>query len=177
MWDAIQLCDTTACGFVFLENVDALRYQPASWQTLFSALAKRGFQVRWVSLSAGNVGSPQRRRRIFLLAVRGKFTFSSFADPFSQEEYGRSLVGQTGIEFNCRGRPAATSWMIDAALYGSCKARLGDARQRSSAIAGLPCCTRALQWASLSSQAFQRAALSPDAGVGLAGQKVKMEPV
>ena len=72
-----------ACNFlvaVFLENVDAIRSMEEVWKIVLDSFLVRGFCVRWVSIPATAVGSPQRRQRWFFLARRGEAVCVPFAD-------------------------------------------------------------------------------------------------
>ena len=74
---------THACNFlvaVFLENVDAIRSMEEVWKIVLDSFLVRGFCVRWVSIPATAVGSPQRRQRWFFLARRGEAVCVPFAD-------------------------------------------------------------------------------------------------
>ena len=71
----------TELKFVFLENVDNIRAMPEFWEPLLVAFCEHGFSARWVSLEGRNIGCQQRRRRWFLLAVRGSLARFAFADP------------------------------------------------------------------------------------------------
>ena len=42
------------------------------WEAMLSALSELGFKTQWVSLSVASVGSPQRRRGLFVIAKRGR---------------------------------------------------------------------------------------------------------
>lgn len=52
--------------FVFLENVPAIRTRGAS--TVGGRLASLGYDCRWITLSAADIGAPHIRQRWFLLA-------------------------------------------------------------------------------------------------------------
>ena len=75
----------TELKFVFLENVDNIRAMPEFWEPLLVAFCEHGFSARWVSLEGRNIGCQQRRRRWFLLAVRGSLARFAFADPIEIE--------------------------------------------------------------------------------------------
>mgnify|MGYP006133489003 CR=1 FL=1 len=56
--------------YVLLENVRPLTSMPAVWQYVLLALHRAGYDARWCSLTAKNVGSPQSRPRWLLWGVR-----------------------------------------------------------------------------------------------------------
>jgi len=134
VWEALRLCDETRCNFLFLENVNALRFRAAFWRPLLEAQAARGFEVEWVTLAASDVGSPQRRRRWFALAVRGRLVGRPLADPVSEATGGVSrdrgapraalrdarlsaIREQRGVRFNPPGRPPPERWMLPRSAY------------------------------------------------------------
>jgi len=53
-------------GFVFLENVPAIRTRGG--ERVVKELASLGYDCRWTTLSAASVGAPHKRERWFLLA-------------------------------------------------------------------------------------------------------------
>ena len=136
LWECIRLADSTSCSFLFLENVDNLRYYPEVWRRLLRELDARGFLTRWVSLSAESAGSPQRRRRWFALATRGAQFGGGIADPVGclgvsagcpggdGDAQLAAFVANRGVAFNS-GRPPVTNWMLPIRDYArSARARL-----------------------------------------------------
>ena len=71
LWELFRIARKLVVPMLFLGNVNNLRFMTEFWGEMLGALADLGFQTQWVSLSAASVGSPQRRRRIFMLAKRG----------------------------------------------------------------------------------------------------------
>ena len=106
---------------------------------MLSALADRGFKTQWVSLSAASVGSPQRRRRIFMLAKRGSALAVKFGPALPRGASGVLanapaadvrldarlpwLRERRGLDFNS-GRPPAIEWMMSAEQYKHDRHRL-----------------------------------------------------
>ena len=134
LWEALRLADATECWFLFLENVDHLRFHSAAWRPLLAELDVRGFETRWLALPAWSVGAPQKRTRWFALSVRGTHTASSFADALvrpsifaasnaTDREDNLQEICQTmfrtesGTRFNAPGRPPVHQWMIPRAAY------------------------------------------------------------
>ena len=117
VWEVIRLACVLDVPMLFLENVDNFRFLGEFWEAVLVALMNLDFQIEWVSLCGTDAGSPQRRRRVFLLARRGNALSTKFAPPFAQGLSGVSadpqsaLIGQQkGLQFNS-GRPFTKDWM------------------------------------------------------------------
>lgn len=65
-FEILRLVDECEPGWVFLENVAAIRTRGAERVT--GELARRGYDCRWTSLRASDVGAPHERNRWWLLA-------------------------------------------------------------------------------------------------------------
>ena len=121
--EVFRVADEMAASFVLLENVNGLRGRKEDWCPLIQELARRAFTMRWVTLNADSVGCPQRRRRFFLLAVRGRFSHEPVVKPAT--ELGFTLEApmfgcirtQTGIHFNNPGRDAVSPWLVPIEEY------------------------------------------------------------
>ena len=70
VWELVRIVRELDVPMRFLEHVDNLRFMIEFWDEMLGTLADLGFKIQWVSLSAASVGSPQRRRRIVMLAKR-----------------------------------------------------------------------------------------------------------
>ena len=128
---------THACNFlvaVFLENVDAIRSMEEVWKIVLDSFLVRGFCVRWVSIPATAVGSPQRRQRWFFLARWGEAVCVPFADalPLLDPDglgvsAGCPTVGcprqHSGLNFNS-GRPTPSCWLVPRKHYAEVADRL-----------------------------------------------------
>ena len=79
VWEVVRLVRALGVPMLFLENVDHFRFMPKFWTPVLVELLNLGFQIRWISLSCTHIGSPQRRRRVFLLARRGEALLKPFA--------------------------------------------------------------------------------------------------
>ena len=64
--EVTRLCKEASPTFVFLENVPAIRTRGSV--EVSEALASLGYDLRWCTLSASQVGAPHKRERWFLLA-------------------------------------------------------------------------------------------------------------
>ena len=64
--EIFRIVDEFTPAFVFLENVPAIRTRGA--ESVTKELAGRGFDCRWLTLSAAEVGATHRRERWFLMA-------------------------------------------------------------------------------------------------------------
>ena len=70
VFEVLRIAREMAVPMVFLENVDNFRSVPEFWNAVFSELSSFGVHIQWAILSGTHVGSPQRRRRICVLARR-----------------------------------------------------------------------------------------------------------
>lgn len=69
-FELLRLVRETSPGFVFLENVPAIRTK--GLRQIIGAFTEFGFDCRWTLVSAEAVGAPHRRSRWFLLAANPK---------------------------------------------------------------------------------------------------------
>ncbi|HTL67249.1 MAG TPA: DNA cytosine methyltransferase [Lacunisphaera sp.] len=70
---AVRFVEVTRPKVALIENVPAARHDKSKVvQTAAEFLRKTGYQVRFDTISAHRFGLPQRRRRLVMLAVRGK---------------------------------------------------------------------------------------------------------
>lgn len=69
LWpDALRVLKECRAPWFFLENVDRLTSFDY-WGVILQDLATAGYDARWCVLSAGDVGAPHLRKRIWLLAT------------------------------------------------------------------------------------------------------------
>lgn len=137
LWEVLRLADASNCWFIFLENVDNVRFHRGAWRMLLTLLDARDFHTRWVSLPCESVGAPQKRVRWFALAVRGAHPSSSFADalgepgvfagspragsvgaPGLQSACLTAFRDESGRRFNAPGQPPVHRWMLPRSDYG-----------------------------------------------------------
>ena len=118
VFEALRLVDETGCSFVLMENVTNILRMPGVWRPLFDAFAVRGFALRWCTVSASNVGAPQRRARWFAFAQRGgglEQRPDALPDDFERRAqwclFGINFDGRSGINFN-GGRPPPQRWLL-----------------------------------------------------------------
>lgn len=74
LWPSVaRILDETGTWWFLLENVDGLRTSNGgeALGKILQGLASRGFVFAWIVLPASAVGAPHRRKRIFLLAIKG----------------------------------------------------------------------------------------------------------
>ncbi len=64
-----RLVDELGPTHVFFENVAAL-VQSRDFRTILEDLGGKGYACRWTTMHAADVGAPQKRRRVFLLASK-----------------------------------------------------------------------------------------------------------
>jgi len=117
VWEVLRIAQDIGVSMIFMENVDNLRFMTDFSHALMGELAKLGFQIAWISLSAHHVGSPQRRRRMFLLAKRGSALAVPFGPALPRGPSGvlvdarlPFLQKNKGLRFNA-GRPPKSEWM------------------------------------------------------------------
>ena len=78
-WEINRFLDWKKPKYVLLENVDRLLKSPANqrgrdFAVMLSCFLRLGYQVQWRVVNAADYGSPQRRRRVFILAERVRKT-------------------------------------------------------------------------------------------------------
>lgn len=66
VFEVLRLVEECEAPFVFLENVPAIRHRGA--ERIIKELAGRGYDARWIVVSAADVGAPHLRKRWFMLA-------------------------------------------------------------------------------------------------------------
>ena len=99
--------------YVVLENVDRLIKSPAAqrgrdFAVMLSSLNNLGYHVEWRVINAAEYGFPQRRRRLFIVAVHSSLGYSHRED------------GSLGIlerAFPTEGKPLFMSQPIDLSMY------------------------------------------------------------
>lgn len=74
-WDIVDVAHKKNPPFILLENVDRLLKSPAKsrgrdFAIMLKTLDELGYIVQWRMINAGDYGMPQRRRRVFILAVK-----------------------------------------------------------------------------------------------------------
>jgi hypothetical protein len=110
-FEALRIAEELRANWLFVENVDGIRSADSSDDKLINAIRERGYNCRWVVLAASCAGSPQSRRRWFMLAWRGSFRPSDLMPP--QEALRQFCAQEAGLDFN-GGRPhPPAEWMID----------------------------------------------------------------
>ena len=77
--------------FVFLENVPGLLANSGGYGTVLGDLAGLGFNAEWGVFSAAEVGAPQLRKRVFVLAYRDNRRHRRKADGQVQKIQGDRL--------------------------------------------------------------------------------------
>ncbi|MFA6846475.1 MAG: DNA (cytosine-5-)-methyltransferase, partial [Sphaerochaetaceae bacterium] len=82
-WEIRRIIEVKKPKFILLENVDRLLKSPASQRgrdfgVILSCLNVLGYSVEWRVINAADYGLPQRRRRVFIFATRGKQILSLY---------------------------------------------------------------------------------------------------
>lgn len=75
-WEIYRMLRLKHPRFAIFENVDRLLKSPRTqrgrdFSVILSCLANEGYSVEWRVINAAEYGMPQRRRRVFMFAVRG----------------------------------------------------------------------------------------------------------
>jgi DNA (cytosine-5)-methyltransferase 1 len=73
-WEIVRILRAKRPSYILLENVDRLLKSPArqrgrDFGIALSSLADLGYRVEWRVLNSADHGSPQRRRRVFILGA------------------------------------------------------------------------------------------------------------
>ena len=88
LWPHIRrIVNTIRPGFCFFENVEG--HITLGLSTVVSDLAEMGYQTTWGLFSAEEVGAPQPRKRVFVLAKSSRFRWGRWNKEFG--EYTRGL--------------------------------------------------------------------------------------
>ena len=74
-WDILRFLQLKHPRFLLLENVDRLLKSPVNqrgrdFAVMLACLASEGYSVEWRVINAADYGMPQRRRRVFIFALR-----------------------------------------------------------------------------------------------------------
>lgn len=82
-WEIIRIARRHKPQFLLLENVSNLEKHDSgkTWKRMETDLRKLGYDVKFAHLSPDEFGVPQVRRRMFIVAKRGKHSLQSFAFP------------------------------------------------------------------------------------------------
>lgn len=119
-FEALRIAEELSANWMFIENVDGI-CSGGSLQELVGEIGRRGFQCRWLVLGADSGGSPQRRKRLFLLAWRWAFQPCFLLPPQKLRNFTEV---ERGLNFN-GGRPQPPAdWMSDMTEYPQAKPRL-----------------------------------------------------
>lgn len=122
LWpDALRILKECRAPWFFLENVDRLTSFDY-WGVILQDLASAGYDARWCVLSAGDVGAPHLRKRIWLLATD--------TDAFRQQRERGGGTGDVGGQAPAdQGAGGEREWIRDAA--GHLCADVADADQHT----------------------------------------------
>ena len=93
-FEILRLAEEIQPKFLFLENVPAIRARGLS--QIGQELAKAGYDCRWCTLSAADVGAPHKRERWFLLA--NSHSFGSWNNSSSQQKRGKVKARTEAIQ-------------------------------------------------------------------------------
>ncbi len=113
-----RLVREIAPTFVFLENVPAIRTR--GLERVVKGLSSLGYDCRWTTLSASQVGAPHKRERWFLLARRADAKSLSEREQADQT-YAKSVGGEARHE----------SFNVGESVPNSLSIKLRDEQGRS----------------------------------------------
>jgi site-specific DNA-cytosine methylase len=120
VFEALRLGEELKVSWMFVENVPGMASNGFD-ERLFSALKARGFRYRSTMLTASSAGSPQRRKRWFMLAWRGSFSPELL---MPKQDLTKHIRDELGLRFN-GGRPnPPADWMTDIPEYRKTKSSL-----------------------------------------------------
>jgi len=108
VFEALRLAGETKCQWIFMENVSHILRMSRVWRSLFAALESQGFGMKWCTVGACHVGSPQRRMRWFGVARRHNLESMQRVLPDGRQP---CFVEHSSIRFN-GGRPLAEQWLL-----------------------------------------------------------------
>lgn len=105
-WPLLKIIELKQPKFVLLENVDRLLKSPAKqpgrdFAIMLKTLSNLGYLVEWRVINAADYGFPQKRKRVFIYACKGKapkdklkhlLTNSIFARAFPISLKGNSTI-------------------------------------------------------------------------------------
>ena len=95
-WEIRSIVEINKPKYVFLENVDRLLKSPSSqrgrdFAIMLKTLGDLGYLIEWRVVNAAEIGFPQRRIRVFIVATRLDLLGTNFKlEP-------KTLLGSTGI--------------------------------------------------------------------------------
>jgi DNA (cytosine-5)-methyltransferase 1 len=110
--------------FIFLENVPAIRTRGLG--VVIEHLAGLGFDCRWTTVSAAEVGAPHLRKRWFMLAAHAERV------KLWQQPRGSGGESREGRAFP--GHDGAHGTLADASCVGRAKRRTGSNSKRSTQL-------------------------------------------
>lgn len=93
-WEILRLVKIQKPKFIFLENVDRLLNSPSGqrgrdFAIMLKSLGQEGYKIEWRVINAAEIGFPQRRIRIFIIAYRKKIKYPE-TDP-------KEIITKSGI--------------------------------------------------------------------------------
>lgn len=92
-WDINRVLESKKPRYVLLENVDRLLASPSKqrgrdFAIILNCLMTQGYDVEWRVINAAEYGMPQKRKRVFIFAVKKEFlvTVLDKAFPFNSSK-------------------------------------------------------------------------------------------
>lgn len=102
VFEIFRLIDEIKPAFVFLENVPAIRTRGG--ERVVKELASRGYDCRWDTLSAFDVGAPHKRERWFLLAYSNDKRLEERSEQSARDQLATVERSCTTLAHACSGR-------------------------------------------------------------------------
>lgn len=113
--------------YLMLENVDRLLNSPSTcrgrdFAVIIDSLNELGYAVEWRVVNAADYGSPQRRRRVFIVAYHRSTAVYARAQAACQHAEAAHWLGSTGVVADglpvCEVSPSAvTQFALGASVY------------------------------------------------------------
>lgn len=98
-WPLLKVIEIKKPKFVLLENVDRLLKSPAKqpgrdFAIMLKTLTEIGYVVEWRVINAADYGFPQKRKRVFIYARRGKFAKDKLGQMLNDSIFARAFPAE-----------------------------------------------------------------------------------
>lgn len=95
-WDIVRFTESIKPKYLLLENVDRLLKSPSKQRgrdfgVMLATLNELGYEVEWRVIDASKYGNVQRRKRVFIFAIRNDL---DFARELREGNVGEILMGK-----------------------------------------------------------------------------------
>lgn len=102
MWPAtLKVIRAVRPQYALLENVPGLLGKHRYFETILKDLSEAGYDVRWVCLSAAEVGAPHKRERLWILANAESHRLEGSDQPLSGAKGTGARISSEPIRGSC----------------------------------------------------------------------------